>query len=199
MKSLVGLVILAGELMTISLALADEPIQLPAPDPFVYRNIEYEFSVKLPSGYPACVDVYTNHGVGILLKPAERCETQYDIKAYDRNRHINVWAAYNAAEVAHTSKGIARWHCLDGQTGKITWLRDKKLGGRPAGGCRRDNADGTISVTIVTLRKTLPNAPWDWIEVGAELTTTPETFEVDDQVFETVIKGVSIHPDGPHL
>ncbi|MGH6742222.1 MAG: hypothetical protein ACREDY_24885, partial [Bradyrhizobium sp.] len=172
--------------------------EIPAPDRRHYRNVDYQFSVDLPRGFPACVDEETNHGVGIYLNKTATCA--------DRNieqvPHIDVFASYNTPEPeARTPARLAYRYCrpsppFDPAPLRVAWLRRPMLGGRPAAGCREYFEGGRVAVLILTLRKT-PGAVSGWIEVGAYLETTAARYEHDMRAFRGVLKTVWIHPDGP--
>jgi hypothetical protein len=165
---------------------------MPAPDPRLYINVDYQFSVELPRGYPACVSEHTNHGVEILLDAQARCEADHQ----DMPR-ILIFANYNVATEAETPARLAHFLCGYRVSRRIAWLRRATLGGRNAAGCRRYLDDGKLAVEIATLRKTDQWA-MHWIEVGAELETTADRYAGDMRVFRRVLKTVWIHPDGPY-
>ncbi len=56
--------------------------------------------------------------------------------------------------------------------------------------------DGHLEVTFIILRKTGRN-PLSWIEISADLITTPVRYTGDMHVFQQVLRGVWAHPDGP--
>lgn len=166
--------------------------EMPAPDPRLYINVDYQFSVELPQGYPACVSEHTNHGVEILLDAQARCEADH----WDMPR-IMVFANYNVATEAETPTRLAHFLCGYRVSRRIARLRRTTFGGRNAAGCRRYLDEGKLSVEIATLRKT-DRWAMHWIEVSAELETTADRYARDMRVFRRVLKTVWIHPDGPY-
>jgi hypothetical protein len=164
----------------------------PAPNVQLYQNSDYQFSVKLPHGYLACVGEITNHGVVMLLDHNAHCDGPYD-----NVRHIDVNADYNAAGDADTAWGLAEIECRWQGARHIVWLLGASISGRKAAGCRRSFADGHIEVTYIVLRKT-DHSALTWIEVSADLITTPARYAADMRVFRRVLPGIWVHPDGPH-
>lgn len=164
----------------------------PVPNLRIYRNPDCQFSVKLPKGYLSCVGEITDHGVVVLLDRDARCDGPYD-----KIRLIDVAADYNTAEVGNTAAALAaterRWR----DAKNIVWLHDTSISGREAAGCRRHFDDGHIEVTYIVLRKT-GRSPLSWIEISADLMTTPARCEKDMRVFRRVLPGIWVHPDGPH-
>lgn len=165
---------------------------MPAPDPQRYQNVDYQFSVSLPRGYLACVGGTTNHGVAILLEPHPGCDGNYF-----ESRAIFVNGNYNAAGDADTAWGLAAIECRYRLARHIVWLRGEQLSGRSAAGCRRDFPDGHIEVTLRVLRRT-DHSFLQWIEISADLSTTPAHYRADMRVFRRVLPGIWVHPDGPH-
>jgi hypothetical protein len=174
-------------LIAASPAIADRP----APDAELYQNSDYQFSVKLPHGFLACVGEITNHGIVMLLDRKARCNGPYD-----NIRHIDVAADYNAAGDADTAWGLAEIECRWQMARHIVWLNDERISGRKAAGCSRSFADGRIEVTYIVLCKTGPD-PLSWIEISADLITTPARYAADMRVFRRVLPGIWVHPDGP--
>ena len=115
---------------------------------------------------------------------------------HERPPYISVSAFYNAAGYADTAEGLAAVECRWDEARQIVWLDDERIGGRKAAGCRRSFADGHIEVSYIVLRKTGDN-PLAWIEVGADLVTTPTRYAADRRVFRRVLRGIRVHPDGP--
>lgn len=169
-------------------AKADRPV----PNASRYINTDYQFSVKLPNGHLACVGEITNHGVAILLDPAKKCDGDYF-----KSPGIFVNADYNTAEVGNTAAALAAAECRWDGAKDIVWLHDETISGRKAAGCRRRFDDGRIWVTYIVLRKT-DHSPLQWIEVSADLITTPARYEKDMRGFRRVLPGIWVHPDGPH-
>lgn len=167
--------------------------QRPAPNPRLYRNADYQFSVRLPSGYLACVGEETNHGVVILLDRHSRCDGPYDNSV----RRISVYGAYNADGLGTTPAQIAAVECRWDHARHIVWLK-RRLSGRQAAGCRSRFPDGHIEVTLLVLRKTNSNFSLNWIKIGVNLVTTPARYASDMRIFRWVVRGVWVHPDGPH-
>jgi hypothetical protein len=172
--------------------------QIPAPDPTHYENIDYQFSLDLPRGLPACVSEHTNHGVSILFDPTITCK-EYDGKG----RHISVFAEYNVPYEARTATQLARRDCSnpgfprrDPSFQHVEWFRGVTLSARRAAGCRQYFSDGRIAEWIVTLRKTDDHV-WGWVEVAAYLETTVQHYKDDMRIFRKVLNGIWIHPDGP--
>jgi hypothetical protein len=164
---------------------------MPPHDPRHYENVDYQFSVDLPEGLPACVSEQTNHGVDIFLDRGVRCGDEND-----RVPYIDVSANYNVAYEARTPARLARIQCRHNRLLRIVWLNHVTLGGRKAAGCRRYFKDGRITVMILTLRWTEPWAA-RWIEVAANLETTAARYRNDMRIFRNVLKTLWIHPDGP--
>lgn len=128
----------------------------------------------------------------ILLDHNARCDGPYD-----NIRHIDVSADYNTAEIGDTAEALANAECRWRMARDIVWLNDETIGGRKAAGCRRNFDDGHVEVTYIVLRKTGRN-PLSWIEISADLVTTPARYAADMRVFRRVLRGVRVHPDGPH-
>jgi hypothetical protein len=168
-------------------AMADHP----APNHSRYINTDYEFSVKLSNGYLACVGEITNHVVVILLDHGKKCDGDYF-----KSRGIFVNANYTAAGNADTAWGLARIECRWDRAKDIVWLHDSTISGRKAAGCRRRFDDGHIEVSYIVLRKT-GDDPLQWIEISADLITTPAHYAADLRVFRQVLAGIWVHPDGP--
>jgi hypothetical protein len=177
-----------------------EPICVPTPilDAREYRNIDYQFSVKIPLGLHACKtsSPCPNHGIWLPLKD-DGCKNIPNVP------YIDVDAEYNAGsevdtpdhEPARTPAQLATIQC-PWRDANVAWLKEERLGSRNAAGCRREFPDGHIEVSIIALRRTEPWAA-RWIEISADLSTTPERYEADMRIFRTVLKGVWIHSDGP--
>lgn len=132
-----------------------------------------------------------NHGVWI---PLDRAPCQ---AAGDQPSYISVNANYNAAGDADTAAGLAAIECRWDNARDIVWLNGRILGGRKAAGCRRRFDDGHVEVTFRVLRKTAQSF-LTWIEISADLVTTPARYAADMRVFRQVLGGVWVHPDGPH-
>jgi hypothetical protein len=165
---------------------------MPAPNQTRYNNVDYQFSVKLPKGFLACVGEITNTGVVILLQHSKRCDGNYF-----GGPGIFVNADYNAAGDADTAWGLAEIHCRWQMARHIVWLHGQRISGRKAAGCRRSFDDGHIEVTWIVLRKT-DHSPLTWIEISADLITTPARYIADMRVLQQVLPGIWVHPDGPH-
>jgi hypothetical protein len=165
---------------------------MPAPDPSHYNNFDYQFSVKLPKGFLACVGEITNSGVVILLDHFRRCDGNYF-----EHPGIFVNAEYNAAGDADTAWGLAEIECRRQIARHIIWLHGEKISGREAAGCRRRFDDGHIEVTYIVLRKT-DESPLTWIEISADLITTPARYAADLRIFRRILPSIWVHPDGPH-
>jgi hypothetical protein len=114
----------------------------------------------------------------------------------ERPPYISVSAFYNAAGYADTAEGLAATECRWREARDIVWLDDERIGGRKAAGCRRSFADGHVEVSYIVLRKTGAN-PLSWIEVRADLITTPARYAADRRVFGRVLRSIWVHPDGP--
>jgi len=175
-------------LMAASPALPDRP----APNASLYTNSDYQFSATLPKGFLACVGDITNHGVVILLDPKSHCDGPYGSIP-----RIDVAANYNAAEIGDTAKALAATECRWRGASNIVWLHGETISGRKAAGCRRRFDDGHIEVTFIVLRRT-DQSPFTWIEISADLITTPDRYAADMRVFRRVLPGIWVHPDGPH-
>ena len=164
---------------------------VPAPNRH-YSNVDYEFSVDIPDGLRGCLSEHTNHGVDILLDRRSTCDSDYDRRPY-----VDVSANYNAAVESDTAKGLARIYCRDRAARQVVWLKGWTLGGRKAAGCRQSFDGDRILVDLMTLRKTDPQNPEVWIEVGAALTTTTVRYKRDMRLFRRIVQTVRIAPDGP--
>jgi hypothetical protein len=163
----------------------------PAPDQTRYNNVDYQFSVDLPKGFLACVGEITNHGVVILLNHPAQCDGNYF-----SSPGIFVNADYNTAEIGDTAEALAATECRWDNAKDIVWLHDERISGRKAAGCRRRFDDGHIEVTYIVLRKTGASS-LSWIEISADLITTPARYTADMRVFRRVLPGLWVHPDGP--
>lgn len=166
--------------------------QILIPNTKKYENIDYQFSVEIPRGLRGCMTSAPNpnHGVWLPLDGAP-CSA-----ADDQRPYISVNANYNTAEIGNTPQAIAAAECRWRKARQIVWLGDERIGDRKAAGCRRSFADGHIEVSYIVLRKTGDN-PLAWIEVGADLVTTPTRYAADRRVFRRVLRGIRVHPDGP--
>lgn len=180
----------------IALVLAAAPLcfGVPIPHKSKYQNIDYQFSVKIPPGVHGCKlsSPCPNHGVWIPLQRKEACDSSDEDSPY-----IGVFANYNAAGLADAAAGLAAIECRWRHARHIVWLRGERLSGREAAGCRRSFPDGHVEVTLRVLRKTNRNFPLSWIEVDADLITTPARYAADMRIFHRVVRGVWVHPDGP--
>jgi hypothetical protein len=163
---------------------------IPAPNPRVYDNVDSQFSVRLPRDLLACVSEETNRGVVILLDPQTKCND-----SHEKSRAIFVYAGSNTAIEATTAKQLAAVECRWRRPRDITWLT-MPISSRKAAGCQRLLPDGRIDVMFVVLRKT-EAWPARWIEIGADLVTTPAHYGTDMRVFRRVLRGIWVHPDGP--
>jgi hypothetical protein len=92
---------------------------------------------------------------------------------------------------------MAKLNCYGPEVRRTVLFNNWTLGGRPAGGCRLDLDRNEIEVKLMTLRKTDPQDPEAWIEVGAYLSTTTARYEHDMRVFRQIVRTVRIAPDGP--
>ena len=167
---------------------------IPVPTPLQYRNVDYQFTVSVPSDLRACMNSppCPNHGVWF---PLDGSSCTHDTEG--SSQYIAVNANYNAAGEADTAERLASIECRWEGAKDIVWLRDETISARPAAGCRRHFADGHIEVTYLVLRKT-DHSPLQWIEISADLITTPARYEKDMGVFRRVLPGIWVHPDGPH-
>jgi hypothetical protein len=173
--------------------------ELPAPDPQHYQNFDYQFSVRLPKGFPACVSPATNHGVAIYLDRRVRCNDSNDHVPYiDLDAEYNVGSEVQTPDQrpARTPFRLALIECRERAAGRTEWLPRVRLGGRQAAGCKQFFSNGQVSIFLITLRKT-PESADEWIEVSAYLATTADRYRNDIRVFRKVLKTVWIHPDGP--
>jgi hypothetical protein len=162
------------------------------PDAPKYENYNYQFSIVVPGDLHACMNSSPcpNHGIWMPLKGDPGCED------FPHVPYIAVDAEYNTAEEADTAQGLAAIQCYERGARHTAWLRGEHFGGREAVGCRRDFPDDHVEVSITILRKT---GAWaaQWIQVNADLATTPSRYEDDMRIFRRVLKRVWIHPDGP--
>jgi len=188
MISSVPIVTVVLFLFTEAFALDDMPVA----NSSIYINSDYQFSVWLPAGFLACVDESTNHGVAILLDLTKICDGNYF-----QSPGIFINADYNTAEIGTTAAALAAAECRWDGAKDIVWLHGEKISGREAAGCRRRLDDGRIQVTWIVLRKTDEN-PLTWIQISADLITTPARYAGDMRVFGQVLPGIWVHPDGPH-
>jgi len=168
--------------------------EVPTLDPRGYRNVDYEFSVKIPRSLLGCMisPPCPNHGLWMPLERVSSC-----VDSHDGHRYIDVDAEYNSAFEAATPARLATVECRWRGARHITWLIGEKISGRRAVGCRRDFPDGHIEVMLIVLRKT---EPWRarWIGISADLVTTPAHYRADIRTFRRVLRGIWVHPDGPH-
>jgi hypothetical protein len=174
--------------------------EVPIPHARRYENFDYQFTVMIPRRFQACKlsSPCPNHGVRLPLSVNATCSSD------QQSPSITVDAYYNAGsevdtpdhEPARTPAQLAAIQCPRRDARNVAWLKGERLGGRDAAGCRRDFPDGHIEVSIIALRKTEAWAA-RWIEISADLSTTPERYEADMRVFDDVLKGVRIHADGP--
>ena len=167
--------------------------QVPILNPRQYRNVDYEFSVNIPSGLHGCktASPNPNHGLWIPLDRHWSCEDSDDFVPY-----VSVSANSNTAFEAATPARLAAVECRWQGARHIVWLKGERISGRHAAGCRRDFPDGHVEVTLFVLRKT---EAWRarWEEVSADLVTTPAHYRADMRTFRQVVRGVWVHPDGP--
>lgn len=158
-----------------------------------YRNTDYQFSVEIPLRLHACKSSSPcpNHGIWFPLKDDLDCHD------YPQVPYIDVDAEYNAAEESDSAEGLAAIQCRDRGARNIVWLKEEHLSGRDAAGCWRDFRDGHIEVSLIVLRRT-NESPGAWIEVAVDLVTTPARYETDMHGYREVLRGIWVHPDGPH-
>jgi hypothetical protein len=71
------------------------------------------------------------------------------------------------------------------------------LGGRAASGCLQHLGREEIFIDLITLRKTDPDEPEIWIQITAQLTTTPSRYAQDMRTFRGIVRTIRIAPDGP--
>jgi hypothetical protein len=133
-----------------------------------------------------------NHGVWIPLDRQWPCEDADGFVPY-----MSVNANYNAAGDAYTAWGLGAIECRWRMARHIMWLKGEIVSGRKAAGCRRKFPDGHIEVTVLVLRKT-GEIFLQWIEVSADLTTTPARARADMRIYRRVLRGIWVHPDDPH-
>lgn len=166
--------------------------QMPIPNARQYRNVDYEFSVDIPPSLRGCMTSppNPNHGLWIPLDRT-RCD-----ESDQRSADIDVSADYNAAGDADTAEGLAAIECRWRRARHIVWLKGERISGRKAAGCRRQFDDGHIEVTFIVLRKTNRTNPLSWIQISADLITTPARYAADMRTFRRVRRGVWVHPDG---
>jgi hypothetical protein len=167
------------------------PAEQPAPDSKVYES-RFGFTVGLPQGLAACIDDYTNDGVGVYLDPAVRCG-----RDDETHPQILIYGSYTAADGAANLQQIFKDHCVGQREIRVVVLSGFKLSGRRAVGCKIFRRDGTIDLSVATLLRTDPGNPLDWIEIGADLMTTPARFAADAAVFNKTLATLEIPPDGP--
>jgi hypothetical protein len=187
-----GAGLLANALLLATVA-APVCTEVPTLDLRHYRNVDYEFSVEIPRSLLACMvsPPCPNHGLWTPLEPVSSC-----IDSHDGHRYIDVDAEYNTAFEATTPARLAAVECRWRGARYIVWLRGERISGRNAAGCRRDFPDGHVEVRLIVLRKT---EPWRarWIQISADLVTTPARYRADMRVFRRVLRGIWVHPDGP--
>jgi hypothetical protein len=166
--------------------------QIAIPNSRRYSNVDYQFAVNIPHGLRGCMTARPNpnHGLWIPLDRS-RCDDPDE-----RPPYIGIHADYNAAGDADTAAGLAAIECHWRMPRHIVWLHDERISGRKAAGCRRSFDDGHLEVAFIVLRKTGRN-PLSWIEISADLITTPARYTGDMHVFQQVLRGVWVHPDGP--
>lgn len=166
--------------------------QIAIPNARKYSNVDYQFSVEIPQGLRGCMTAAPNpnHGVLILLD-GRPCNAPDEGPPY-----ISVNAFYNAAGEAENAAGLAAIQCRWKNARDIVWLKGQLLGGRHAAGCRRRFEDGHIEVSYIVLRRTAQSY-LTWIEIGADLVTTPARYQSDMRTFRRVLRGIWIHTDGP--
>jgi hypothetical protein len=159
-----------------------------------YSNPDYQFSVVLPPDLRGCKvsSPCPNHGLWIPLQTVSTC-----VGSRSRSRYVDVDAEYNTVDDVHTVEQLASVVCRWRDARHIVWLKGEKLGTREAAGCRRDFPDGHIEVTLLVLRKT-DRSPLQWIEIAADLVTTPAHYRADLRAYHRVLHGIWVHADGPH-
>jgi hypothetical protein len=187
----------AGLLETaLTLALLAGPVctEVPVPDVRQYRNVEYQFSVAIPPGLRGCKisSPCPNHGLWIPLGPVSTCA-----RSHEGSRYIDVDAEYNTIDDVNTADRLAAIQCRWRDARHIVWLDGERLSGRKAAGCRREFPDGHIEVTLLALRRT-DRDPLQWIAVSANLVTTPSHYRSDIGIYRQILRGIWVHPDGPH-
>lgn len=167
---------------------------IPIPNAGQYQNVDYEFAVNIPTGLHACMNSSPcpNHGIWVPLG-----RSHCDSDTQNASPYVTINADYNAAGDADTAWGLAEIECQWRHAKDIVWLRGMKISGREAAGCRRSFDDGHIEVTFIVLRKT-DESPLSWIEISADLITTPARYAADLRVFRRVLPGIWVHADGPH-
>lgn len=157
-----------------------------------YSNIDYQFSVNIPAHLTACVSEDTNNGVEISLDHEIGCD-----KITNKPPFATVFANYNVATGVKTQEGLAKLNCYGPEVRGTILLSNWALGGRHAGGCRLYLDQDEIEVKLMTLRKTDPQNPEAWVEVGAYLSTTTARYESDMRKFREIVRTIRIAPDGP--
>jgi hypothetical protein len=156
-----------------------------------YDNSKYQFSVDIPDHLLGCVSENTDDGIAIPLNDHTGCETVTDHPPY-----ATVYGSYNVATGVKTPGGLARLYCRGPEVRRAVPLRNWTLGGRAAAGCRLYLDRDRIEMSLMTFRKTDPQASEAWIEVGAYLSTTASRYESDMRKFREIVRTVRIAPDG---
>lgn len=157
-----------------------------------YGNLKYGFSVQIPDHLLGCLSENTDDVVAIPLNRDTDCSHVTDYPPF-----ATIYDSYNVATDARTAKELARLYCRGPDVKQVIRLADWMLGSRPAAGCRLYTKGGGIEVKLMTLRKTDPQNPEVWIEVGAYLSTTAARYEHDMREFRKIVASVRIAPDGP--
>jgi hypothetical protein len=139
----------------------------------------------------ACVGEITNRGIVMLL------DREHDAMALMTTSGISMLRPITMLPEMRIRPGLAEIECRWEMARHIVWLHGVRISGRKAAGCRRSFADGHVEVTWIVLRKT-DHSPLTWIEISADLITTPARYAADLRVFRRVLPGIWVHADGPH-
>ncbi|MGB8524323.1 MAG: hypothetical protein WCD43_15260 [Candidatus Acidiferrales bacterium] len=167
-----------------------------AEGPRVYRNDEFGITVPVPEGTLFCVPPEDQHDHGpVFLIGNPKPQACDDI---EHNRHVVIFASYNAAEVTKKLQGFLKWECA-GMHGGTCHQAPEGLSipamATKAGKVNR--SDGWIDIIVVT-QAGKPAPDFDPLvpSVNYDLTlhTKPPYLEEDLRIFRAVLSTVRLAP-----
>jgi hypothetical protein len=163
----------------------------PNPQSQVYRNPEFGIAVPVPNGASLCTyPGEHDHGPTFLLgmAAAERCR---DIQ---RNRHVTIFASYNAAAVTKKLHDFLKWEC---ETPCGRPPANLLIAGLPTEAARVNRSGGWLDIIVVT-QAGKPDPAFDpsapLINYDLRLHTQTRYLDEDLHTFRTVLRTLRLSP-----
>jgi hypothetical protein len=166
------------------------------PSTQVYRNDEFGITVPVPNGPLFCVPPEDRHDHGPIFLPGSSDPGACD--DIDHNRHVLIFASYNAVEDRKTLRDFFKDQCTG--IGGGTCLKAPeglRIPGMATKAGRVNRSDGWIDVIVVT-QAGKPDPAFDpsvpSVNYDLTLHTNPRYFEEDLRIFRTVLSTVRLAP-----